>query len=214
MGIPAYLNYNPGQWAQSYLSTLPGQFDTSGLQNAYKTQEASNWNSGSAIAAAASNQYTQRANQTGASSLGAGFAQASAMLPVYQQNASMQSDLQNKLLQYHSQQAQIGAGLASDIGKQQGQYQSTLSDYFLNQQKLQQQQSQFGQTLGFQQQQEADQNRLNALGLAQKMPRQSYSFSTDNAGNPMTGGDALGMQQFNRQNQFLQSVRSGIQSYF
>lgn len=218
-GLPSYLQQNPASASQSYLSQLPGMFNTSGLQSAYGNQEQSNWDSGSALAAAAANQYVQRAQQSGASTLGAGFAQASAMLPVYQQNASMQSDLQNKMLQYKAQQATIGAGLSGDIGRLQGQYQGTLSDYFLNQQKLQQQQQQFGDTFGLQQRQlsasVANQNAQNSLqgaSLALKYAPSGAgnSYETGVLGQPSSPQDAATMARVNQQQTYLRSVLGGL----
>lgn len=180
--LPSFLQGNPWQASQSYLNQLPGQFNTSGLQKSYQQQEAGNLSQGSALAAAAANQYVQRAHQSGASTLGAGFAQASAMLPIYQQNAEMNSDLQNKLLQYHTQQAQIGAGLSSDIGRQQGQYQSTLADYLMGQQKLQQQQSQFGQSFGLSQQTEANTRSFQQGQLKNQAAQLALQYGPQNAG--------------------------------
>lgn len=142
-GIPSYLQQNTAAAPQSYMAQLPGLFNTSGLTSSYNNQISTNFDQGRALAAAAANQYTTRAQQEGGSTLGAGFAQAGAMLPVYAQNAALQSDLANKQLQYRGQQATIGAGLAGDIGKLQSQQQSTYSDYLMNQQRLNQQQQQY-----------------------------------------------------------------------
>lgn len=216
--LPSFLQGNPWQASQSYLNQLPGQFNTSGLQKSYQQQEAGNLSQGSALAAAAANQYVQRARQSGASTLGAGFAQASAMLPIYQQNAEMNSDLQNKLLQYHTQQAQIGAGLSGDIGRLQGQYQGTLADYFLSQQRLQQQQNQFGQTLGLQQQQTNQQgayqqgqlrNQAAQIGL-QYAPRPAGAYATNLYGSPMTGADARSMQGIQQNQNYLQGILGSL----
>lgn len=198
-GLPSYLQQNTAATSQGYLAQLPGMFNTSNLQSAYGNQEQANWDSGSALAAAAANQYVQRANQSGASTLGAGFAQASAMLPVYQQNAAMQSDLANKQLQYKAQQATIGAGLSGDIGRLQSQQQSTWSDYLLNQQKLQQQNQQFNLNLGLQRQQLGDtfsnqqaQTRMQGSALAlQYAPRDmSGTYYTNAQGQPASSADA------------------------
>lgn len=218
--LPSFLQSQPWQSSQNQLNQLPGQFNTSALRNSYGQQEAQNWSQGSALAAAAANQYVQRARQSGASPLGAGFAQASAMLPVYQQNAEMNSDLQNKLLQYHTSQAQIGAGLSGDIGRLQSQNQSTLADYFLNQQKLQQSQSQFGSNLGLQYSQLAQQksqnnaqNSLYALMLAQRQPRAAGGYNTDVLGRPMSATDAQSMQRLNGAGNFQNAIQSGLQSF-
>jgi hypothetical protein len=218
---PPYLQSQPWQTSQNYLNGLGSMFSTRGIANDTQALNQQTWNSGSAIAAAAANQYRQRALQTGASSLGAGFAQASAMLPLYGQIAQNNLDLGKLRLQSQAQQAQIGASLAGDIGREQGQYQSTLADYFLNQQKLAQQQSQFGQTLGLQQQQLAaqtanqqQQNKLLALSLASKLPAVSGGYYTDNMGNPMSGADAATMARLKQGQNFGSDVRNTLYSFF
>lgn len=217
--LPSFLQSQPWQSSQNQLNQLPGQFNTSALRNSYGQQEAQNWSQGSALAAAAANQYVQRARQSGASPLGAGFAQASAMLPVYQQNAEMNSDLQNKLLQYHTSQAQIGAGLSGDIGRLQSQNQSTLADYFLNQQKLQQSQNQFGQSLGLQYGQLAQQkafqtgqlkNQAAQLAL-QYNPIKGGSYATNNQGAVV--GNTPYTNSVNYQAGVLGSIGQGYQPF-
>lgn len=216
--LPSFLQSQPWQSSQNQLSQLPGQFNTSALRNSYGQQEAQNWSQGSALAASAANQYVQRARQSGASTLGAGFAQASAMLPVYQQNAEMNTQLQNQLLQYHTQQAQIGAGLSGDIGRLQSQNQSTLADYLTTQQKLAQSQLQFGDTFGLQQRQLASQsayqqgqlkNQSAQLAL-QYAPRGSGAYSTYNNGTPMSPGDASQMARLSGNQSYLQSILGGL----
>lgn len=197
--VPSYLQTQPWAASQSYLNQLPGMFNTSGLKNSYQTLENQNFNQGSALAAAAANQYVQRARQSGASTLGSGFAQASAMLPVYQQNAQMNQQLQQQLLQYHSQQAQIGAGLSGDIGRLQSGYQSTLADYLTTQQKLQQSQSQFGDTFALQNRQQNSTNsyqqgqlanqRLSLAMQYQKNNPFMAAYNTNPNGSPMSPRD-------------------------
>lgn len=236
---PSYLAGNDTGALQSYLGQLPSMFNTSGLQSSYATMNQGVSDNSRAMAAAAANAYVNRARQSGASQLGAGFAQAGAMLPGYAQIAQNNADLAGKQLQYTSQQAQIGAGLSSDIGKLQAAHQSALSDYYLNQQKLQQSQSQFGQDLGFRQQQLAQQQsqfgqsqaqqlsefgqtnalqlgnqQLNALQLASRLRTQPYGYSTDMGGNPLTAGDASNMQMANQQNQFGLNLRNSLASFF
>lgn len=219
--LPPYLQNNPSAASQGYLAHLPAMFNTGGLKSAYQQQSQQDYNQGSALAAAAANQYTQRANQTGASNLGAGFAQASAMIPVYGQQADLMGEYQKQRLSYLGQQAQIGAGLTGDIGRQQGQYQANLADYLTNQQKMQQQQSQFGQTFGLEQQRLAQQgqqfnatNRLDALQLALRAPGQSFSYATNAQGQPNTANDARALQGAQAQNQYYQNLRGRLQSYF
>lgn len=216
--LPPFLQNTPWSAPQSYLNGLGNQFNTTGLKSSYQNEENQNWNQGSALAAAAANQYVQRARQQGSSTLGAGFAQASAMLPVYQQNAAMNSDLQSKLLQYKSQQAQIGAGLSGDIGRLQGQYQGTLSDYFLSQQKLQQQQQEFGQNFGLQQQvanqqgayQQGQLKNQAAQIALQYAPRPMGSYATYLDGRPMDPEDGLSMQGIQKNTNYLDNILQGI----
>jgi hypothetical protein len=190
LATPSYLQQQPWQASQNYLASLPNYFTNTGIGAATRNLNNQTWNSASAIAAAASTRYAQTAQQNGASTLGAGFAQNAAMVPAYQQIAQNNQDLDKLRLQARGQQAQIGAGLSSDIGKLQEGYQSTLSDYFLNQQKLQQQQSQFGQTYGLQQQQLAQQTAYQQGSLAlqkaqlalQNNPIKAGFYATNNQG--------------------------------
>lgn len=218
-GLPSYLQQNTAASAQNYMRQLPGLFNTSGLTSAYNNQISTNFDQGRALAAAAANQYTQRAQQEGGSTLGAGFAQAGAMLPVYAQNASLQSDLANKQLQYRGQQATLGAGLAGDIGRLQSAQQGTWSDYLLNQQRLQQQQQQFYGTMGLQQQQlnqtakqQAAQNGLQGAALAlQYAPRGTgSSYYTNNNGSGMSYADQQTINRVNSQQSYLQGILGGL----
>lgn len=218
-GIPSYLQQNTAAAPQSYMAQLPGLFNTSGLTSSYNNQISTNFDQGRALAAAAANQYTTRAQQEGGSTLGAGFAQAGAMLPVYAQNAALQSDLANKQLQYRGQQATIGAGLAGDIGKLQSQQQSTYSDYLMNQQRLAQQQQQFNADLGFRnqqlaatQQQQAAQNRLQGSALAlQYAPRGAgSSYYTNNNGSGMSYADQQTINRINGQQGYVQGILGGL----
>jgi|GEM_PF-6758436 len=216
--LPGFLQSQPWAAPQSYLGQLPGMFNTTGLRNSYTGLENQNFNQGSAIAAAAANQYVQRANQVGGSALGAGFAQASAMLPVYQQNAQMNQQLQNQLLQYHAQQAQIGAGLSGDIGRLQGGYQSTLSDYLTTQQKLAQQNQQFGVSSGQQQQgitnlaqyQQGQLRNQAATTALQYAPRGSGSYSSNMSGGALDPGSLATMNQDASQQKYLTGILGGL----
>lgn len=216
--LPGFLQSQPWAGSQDYLNGLPGLFNTTGLKNSYSNLENQNYNQGSAIAAAAANQYVQRQNQVGGSTAGAGFAQASAMLPVYQQNAQMNTQLQNQLLQYHAQQATIGAGLSGDIGRLQGGYQSTLADYLTTQQKLAQQNQQFGvssaqsqQNLNQQGAYQQGQLRNQAANLAlQYAPRPQGSFATYNNGQPMDSASAQSMQGISQNTNYLNGILGGL----
>jgi len=211
--LPSYLQGQPWQNAQQYQAKLPVMFNTNALQKSYGNLQQQTFNQGRALAAAAANQYTQRAQQAGASTLGAGFAEASAMLPIYGQQAQLQSDLASKQLQFRGQQAQIGAGLAGTIGQLKQGQQSTYADYFLRQQQLQQQQQQFGQTYSLQERAQASNeknDRLKALQLAMQTPRSSYSYATGMGGLPMTARDQQQMQASQSQEQFFSNLRNQL----
>lgn len=205
---PSYLQSNPWSADQSYLGKLPGMFDTSALTGAYQQMNQQTLGNAGAMAAAATNAYLNRARQSGASQLGAGFAQAGAMLPAYSQVAQNNADLFGKQLQYSTAQAQLGAGLSNDIGQLQTQHANTLQDYYLNQQKLAQSQSQFGQDLGFRQQQLA-QNQLqfgDTFGLQQRQLNSQTSYQQGQLANQRLSLAA----QYQKQNPFMASYSTNL----
>lgn len=237
--IPSSLQGSPWKPLQQQQNQLAGLFDTSGLQSAYQNQASGNLDQGRALAAAAASSYTNRAAQSGASSLGAGFARGQAMLPIYQQNNALMSDFASKQLQAKTSQGQIGSDIAGRIGQLQSARQSMLSDYMQGQQRLQQGNQQFNADLDYRNRalaqnqtqfagsqnekgrefdvnagQQGQMNRLRALQLAMQMPRQNYSWNTNWAGGPINQSDATAMQNFGQQNQFFNGLRSDFQSLF
>lgn len=241
MPLPGFLQPTYTGALQKLQTSLPGFFDTSGIEKAYGNQASSNLDQGRALAAAAGAGYANRAQQSGASSLGAGFAQAQAMLPIYGQNNALMSDLATKQLQARTGQAGAGIDISKAMAQLLATRQGLISDYTLGSRRLGQQQIQFGQelaqrnqqfnqdlgfrnqqlsqqgsqfeqNLGFQQQNAGTENRLKALQLAIGMPRQSYSWNTNNAGMPISGTDAASANAFGRQQNFYGGIQNSLRT--
>lgn len=236
---PSFLQGGSWNGLNKLQGQIPGLFDTSALQTSYQNQAGSNMDQGRALAAAAGAAYQNRAQQSGASQQGSGFAMGQAMLPIYAQNNSLMSDLATKQLQARTAQAGVQSDIAGRIGQLQSARQGQLSDLYGNWQRLQQNKSQFNQDLGFRNKemaqnqmqfgasqreksrefdvqagQQSQMNRLQALGLAMKLPRQSYSYHTNLFGNPINGADASAMQGSARQNDFYSGLQNQLQSFF
>lgn len=251
MPLPKYLQ-GSDTWRPlaDYQQQLGGMFDTSDISSNYEGAISSQFDSGRAMAAAAASQYQNRAQQVGASGLGAGYASGQAMLPAWQQANTMRADLASKQLQARTQQAGIGADLASRIGQLQSARQGQLFDYTNQQRNRAQSSLQFGQDLDYRNRalaqnqsqfttSEADRNsqfgqtydlqnrqlaaqtnsqssndRLRALQLAMQTPRNSYSWSTDNSGNPINMSDQKNANAFGQQQAFFNNIRNQIGNYF
>lgn len=239
---PSYLqNSNVGQ-LQGLYGQLSGLFDTSQMTSDANNAIQGNYNQGRALAAAAGRAYVNRAQQSGASTLGAGFAEGQAMLPIYNQRTQATADLSNRQLQYHTAQAGAQSAVAGQIGQLQQAHAATLADYFANQQKMGLQNQQFNLDLGYRQNvlaqdqsqfssrlgeqsrefnvgqsnQQNSQNaalRLQALGMALKMPQQSYGWSTTATGVPRTAYDMQQSQLYGQQAQNRTDLMSALHGY-
>ncbi len=215
--LPDWLQQgNTGQ-LQQFLGQLPALFNTKGLNTSYQNAISSEMNQGRALAAAGSRQYANRAAQTGASGLGAGFAAGQALLPYFDQRNSMLSDLEKQKLMARTQQAQLTGDLAGRIAQLQQMRQGMISDYSTAQQKLQQEggqfdttqeerQREFNTTSGLQQQG----MNLDALKLAMSVPRQHYTWNTDQSGHPSTPFDEQQAGAFGQQQNYFNTLRNKI----
>lgn len=234
--IPSFLQNGTWGALKQQQNQLGSLFDTSGIENAYNQQIGMDMNMGRATAAAAAARYANTAAQSGASQLGAGFAQSQALLPVFQQANQMRSDLASKQLQARSQQATVGADIAGRIGQLQSAQKSMLADYMGNQQRLFQNQQQFNQDLDYrnralaqnQSQFNASQsersrefdvtsgqqgmlNRLQALQLAMRTPFPIHSwYSTDMYGNGRTPADQSAVNDIYQQGQLYGNIRNQL----
>lgn len=237
---PGFLQSRPWQGLQQFnKQQVPGLFDTSDLAARTEAAISSQMGQSRALAAAAGAAYSNRAAQSGASGLGAGFAQAQAMLPAYAQANQMRMDLAGKQLQSRQAQAGLQGDLYSRIGQMLGARQGQLSDWFGNQDRMKQQQTQFNADIGFrnralqQEQSQFDaqlgqrqnefnvtsgqnnfQNRLQALSTAMRMPRQSYSYSLTNSGTPRSGADSVAMLNASRQNNLFSNIQNQLYGLF
>lgn len=215
--LPAWLQQgNTGQ-LQSLLGQLPQLFNTKGLNTSYQNAISGEMNQGRALAAAGSRQYANRAAQTGASGLGAGFAAGQALLPYFDQRNSMLSDLEKQKLLARTQQAQLSGDLAGRIGQLQQMRQGMISDYSTAQQKLQQESTQFDttnterqrefNTTSGQQQQGLN---LDALKLAMQVPRQHYQWNEDQFGKPEGPGAADAKQGYQNQQNYWGQIQQKL----
>lgn len=188
MPLPGYLQGNTIKSLQDYQNTIPKMFDTSGLDQSYNALNQSNFSQGRALAAAAGASYSNRAAQSGGSRLGAGFAEAQSMLPIYNQGHQLLADLATKKLQAATGQAAAGGDTARAIGQLQQSRQAMLADYFGNQQRiglqkqqLAQNQTQFNSDLGFRNQQLAQQQ--SQFGDTLGLQKQQLASQTQNQAN-------------------------------
>lgn len=237
--VPQFMRQNTWQPLKQQQAALPGMFDTSGLAANYENAISSNFDQGRALAASAGTTYSNRAAQSGASRLGAGYATGQAMLPFFQQANQMRADLGAKQLQARTAQAGMMTDLASRIGQLQSARQGQMGDLYTGFQNRQQNQNQFNSDLDYRNRslaqnqsqfdssqaqqrsefdvtagQNASQNRLNALQLAMRMPQGGHLWRTDMFGRPI---GELGQQQANswqQEQSYMGNIRNQLQSYF
>lgn len=237
--VPNFMQGKPWQPAQQFAGQVPGLFDTTQMMQRGQDAITSQLAQARAAAASASAQYVNRAQQSGASGLGAGFAQGQAMLGAYNSANQAYSDLAGRQLQAKMAQGNLQGELYGRIGQLMGARQGQIGDLYTGFQNRAQNQSQFNSDLDYrnrslaQNQSQFDaslserknefgvtsgqsgmQNRLAALALAMKAPRQSFSWHTNASGNPMGDADATAMQGYGRQQDFYGNLQNQLQSFF
>lgn len=130
-------------------SQLPGLFDAGAFNKANNAYIDSNFANQSQVAATQGRAASNRAMLSGGR-FGAGFAQASAMLPLYGQRNQQAAEGARFTAGMNAQRAGILAGLAGNISQAQLQNRGMLSQYGLGQQRLAQDNSQFNQQMNLQ----------------------------------------------------------------
>lgn len=185
--LPTWLMSEPNMSGlRKYVKDLPSQFDTSGVEQNYQGQMASNMARGTATSAAAARAAQNRAMRTGGQ-VASSFAQGSMMLPIFEQNQRMQGDLAqykggmqaqqsaNRLsaiqamAQLRAQQLGLRTNFLSDanrLGQQGDQFNANLD---LEQDRFGEQQRQFDSGEDFRERQFKEQLRMNRLASASRI---------------------------------------------
>lgn len=209
--LPSWMSTNPDANMSELLNTYSGigaAFDPTAQVNARNAQIANNTSQGNQAANNAANEYSARAEQSGASGLGAGAVKAQSLMPVMSQNAQLRTDAADVAAKAHQDAISLASQVAGTIGQLRNSYLSSLTSYATGQQTLalntyQAQQSAAGQAantaLGYAQtqadvykanlaatQQSNDSARLAATSLL-TAPGPSGNFTTDNNGNVTSG---------------------------
>lgn len=151
--------------ASQFPSWMPTQAPTAALRGARKSLDSlfdfdpiaqtgnqymqSAFNNQAATVGAASRAAQNRAMLSGGR-VGSSYAGASAMLPLYQQRNEQSFKLAGLQGQMNAQRAGLGAQIAQGITSAQLGNRSLLGNYALGQQRLQQDESQFGRGLDLQ----------------------------------------------------------------
>jgi hypothetical protein len=162
--FPSYLNGpNTGELQAAYRS-IPGAFNTSGVQQTYQNQMGMNLAQGKSTTDAMARAAENRAFQ-GGGKVGASFAAADAMLPYFQQNQSMLGDLEDYKLRAAQSRLAAQTGIGNSLaGFRQGN-QGMRMQYDLAGQAREQQGGQFDRTLA---QNAAQFGAQNSLALRQQ----------------------------------------------
>lgn len=182
VAMPGYLSADPSAGLKSYLPQMQSMYANAigNMTTAGNNAINSNFDQGTALAAAGARAYMARAQQSGGSQLGAGFAQGQAMLPVYGQKYNALNQMAQNQLSATGQEAGLGANINEAIGNLTQQRASLMAQYTGQQQQLRQQQQQYYSGLGFQQQQLAQQGSQFSqnLGFQQQELAQKGQLGT------------------------------------
>lgn len=183
----------------TYKAGIPAAFDTSGIKTAFNNQINGMMAQGRGHAAAAGAAYGNRALQAGASGAGAGFAQAQAMLPMYDKANQMRSDLAEKELKAKGMANDAQGQVASQQANMAAQREAMMTDYATQQQKfaLMNRQMQMEQNAQANAARAASRSRGgigggDAAGLARALldRPEIHSYGLYNNGQPMSYNDA------------------------
>ena len=216
--MPRDNNTTNTQQLTQFQKQIPGLLNTAGVEKSYHNQIDGMMAQGRGHAAAAGQAYGQRAIQAGASGMGAGFAQAQAMLPMYAQQGAMLSDLAGIQQRAKAGQASEMGGAASQLSSMAAQREGMMTDYAQNQQRFALQNRQLQQ----QAQQWSQGNQSwgggNRTGGGSEMASaqailshpEAHSYALDMFGKPMSFND--GMQY--AESQAASAARRGAMGYF
>lgn len=212
--LPSWLSSNGDANMKELLDTYSGigaAFDPTGQVNARNAQIGYNTTAGNQAANNAATEYSNRAQQSGGSGLGAGAVKAQALMPVMSQNAQLRTDAADVAAKSHQDAITLASQVAGTIGNLRSSYLNTLTQYSTGQQQLalskyQAEQGAAGQAantaLGYAQtqadmyktqlsatQSANDSKRLAATSLL-SAPGPSGNYTTDNNGNVLSGQTA------------------------
>jgi hypothetical protein len=236
--IPSWLSVQPNMpELNRFVKDLPGQFDTSGVEQNYQSQMAGNTARGTAASAAAARAAQSRAFR-GGGAVASSFAQGSMMQPIFAENTRMQGDLAQykggmqaqqssqrlsavqAMAQLRAQQLGLRTGYLSDQNRlqQQGdQFTAQLgSDSGFRDRQLAQQGSQFDQDFGFRERQFAAQEAARRRSMAGggygggRNEVWSPYIQLDNLGRPM---DAVSSRHMSMADQLFKAQMSNMNPY-
>lgn len=189
--------------------SLKNLFNFEPIQQAGNAYIDSNFQQQRAATGAAARAAQNRAMLSGGR-VGASFAQASAMLPLYNQRNQQALGLAQLHGQMQGQRAGLNTSLAQSIAQSRLGKQGLLSDYALGQQRLGQDQRQFDERMRLEDEQmelqRAQFNAMNAQNALKALGPGGFVINRDNAGTPISGTDRL-MQ--GRQNEY-EMMRNSI----
>lgn len=202
--LPSWLSKTGGdihELTDTY-SRIGSAFDPTGQVKARNDAISYNTSAGTQAANNAATEYSARAAQSGASTLGAGAVKAQAMMPVFSQNAQLKTDAADVAAKAHQQGVALAGQIAGTIGELRSSYLSMMTGYAQGQQKLAldkytaEQQAALGgaklqadawTTSMSNQKQSDEQKRLAAMGLL-SLPQSSGQWMDDALTGRITDG--------------------------
>lgn len=173
--FPSYLGNNPNQNLQQFGSRIGSLYNFKPIQQAGNAYIDSNFDQQRSTAAAAAAASQNRAMQSGGQ-VGASFAQAGAMTPLYNQRNQQSLDLAKLYAQMQQSKAGLMGQVAGEEDSNALQRSGQQSQYGLAQQNMASQNAQFADTFGLQQQQFGLQQRQFDLTALRQAPRAPVSY--------------------------------------
>lgn len=174
--FPDYMSGNPNQNLQQFQQQISKYYNFKPIAAAGNAYIQSNFDQGRASAAAMAAAAQNRAMQSGGQ-VGSSFAQAGAMLPLYNQRNQQALDLAKLHGQMNMSQAGLQEQTAGAMDDNALRRAAMQSQYGLAQQNMASQNSQFDQTFGLQQQQFGLQQRQFDASLLKGAPRQGVNYN-------------------------------------
>jgi hypothetical protein len=173
--FPDYLSGNPNQNLQQFRGQINSLFNFKPIQQAGNAYIDSNFDQQRATAAAAAAASQRRAMQSGGQ-VGASFAQAGAMTPLYNQRNQQSLDLAKLFAQMQQSKAGLLGQVAGEMDTNALNRSGQQSQYGLAQQNMASQNSQFDQTFGLQEQEFGLQKRNFDLQALRSAPRAPVTY--------------------------------------
>lgn len=201
--MPDYLQQGANRNLRRFQGQIGGLYDFAPIQAAGNAYIQSNFDQQRAGAAAMAAAAQHRAMQSGGA-VGASFAQAGAMLPLYNQRNEQAFNLAQLHGQMNMSQADLRGRTAGMMDNNSLQRAGMMSQYGLGQQRLASDNEQFDQTFGLQQQRFGleqqqfglQQRQFNAQ-IQQRMqqPGNRPWYQTDSGGMPASSRDRQAQQR-------------------